>query len=115
VVEAVAQGIKAPRPSLVLRRSQLARLLGVTFADAVVAQALHALQMHVETVTEGWRVSPPSWRFDIAIEPDLIEEVARVIGLDRITEAPARFPQRFGKRPESVIDERVVLDTLDAG
>ncbi|MCX7037515.1 MAG: phenylalanine--tRNA ligase subunit beta [Proteobacteria bacterium] len=112
IAAAVEEGVDAPRASLVLRRNQLTRLLGVSFADDEVAQALQALQMRVEALPEGWRISPPSWRFDLAIEPDLIEEVARVIGLDRITEVPARFPQRFGKRPESLVDERVVLDTL---
>ena len=112
VTAAAAEGVDDARPSLVLRRSQLSRLLGVSFADDEVAQALQSLQMQVETVPVGFHVAPPSWRFDLAIEPDLIEEVARVIGLDRISEVPARFPQRFGKRPESVIDERVVLDTL---
>ena len=112
IAAAVEEGVDAPRASLVLRRNQLSRLLGVSFADDEVAQALQALQMRVEALPEGWRISPPSWRFDLAIEPDLIEEVARVIGLDRITEVPARFPQRFGKRPESLVEERVVLDTL---
>jgi phenylalanyl-tRNA synthetase beta chain len=33
---------------------------------------------------EGWMIQPPSWRYDIAIEQDLIEEVARVYGYNRL-------------------------------
>lgn len=114
VTEVAAAGINALRPALRLRRSQLSRLLGVSFTDAQVHQALHALQMQVTDTADGWQVTPPSWRFDITIEPDLIEEVVRVIGLDQVSETPARLPQRFGRRPEAMVDERVLLDTLVA-
>jgi len=66
--------------------------------------------MQVEPTTEGWQVTPPSWRFDIGIEPDLVEEAIRVIGYDRVPEVPALLPQRFRARPESQVDERSVLD-----
>src|SRR5690606_32453434 len=50
---------------------------------------LRALDMHVEHDAEGWTATPPGRRFDIAIEEDLIEEVARIHGYDRI---PDRAP-----------------------
>ena len=102
----------APRATLTLRRAKLARLVGIALPDAEVEAAFRALQMQVTATPEGWQVTPPSWRFDIAIEPDLVEEAIRVIGYDRVPETPALFPQRFRSRPESVIDERVVLGTL---
>src|SRR5579883_1776395 len=68
------------RPSVPLRRKQLARLLGVSFEDARVRASLEGLQMRVEPIEEGWRVTPPPHRFDVAIEADLIEEVARIVG-----------------------------------
>ncbi len=79
------------RPAAVqLRRVRLARVLGTEVADAEVQRLFVALDMRVETTTDGWLVTPPSRRFDIAIEEDLIEEVARIHGYDRIpTHAPS--------------------------
>ena len=48
-----------------------------------------ALGLAVEVVAEGWQVTPPARRFDLAIEEDLIEEIARIHGYDAI---PATLP-----------------------
>lgn len=74
-----------PRPQpVMLRRTRLARVLGLTVADAEVERILHALGLAVESDADGWRVTPPTRRFDIAIEEDLIEEIARIHGYDTI-------------------------------
>ncbi|WP_202843894.1 phenylalanine--tRNA ligase subunit beta [Luteimonas saliphila] len=72
-----------PQP-IVLRRARLARVLGLAVPDAEVERILRALGMDVAAVDAGWRVLSPSRRFDIAIEEDLIEEVARIHGYDAI-------------------------------
>jgi len=77
-----------PAPVL-LRRDRLARVLGVVVAPAEVERILRALGMQVATTTEGWQVTAPTRRFDIAIEEDLIEEVARIHGYEAI---PVRTP-----------------------
>jgi phenylalanyl-tRNA synthetase beta chain len=100
------------RPAVSLRRKQLARLLGVGFEDARVRKSLEDLQMRVEPAQDGWRVTPPSHRFDIAIEADLIEEVARIVGYQAIPEADAQVPQRFGSLPASQPSERGLLEAL---
>jgi phenylalanyl-tRNA synthetase beta chain len=100
------------RAAVGLRRKQLARLLGVGFEDARVRASLEGLQMRVEPTEEGWRVTPPAHRFDITIEADLIEEVARIVGYQAIPEADARVPQRFGSLPSARPLEREVLETL---
>ncbi|MGH8296027.1 MAG: phenylalanine--tRNA ligase subunit beta, partial [Steroidobacteraceae bacterium] len=100
------------RPAVTLRRRQLARLLGTAFDEARVRSSLEGLQMRVEPVEEGWRVVPPPHRFDIAIEPDLIEEVARIVGYQSIPEADARVPQRFRSLPSSRPRERELLEAL---
>ena len=89
VVEAVLEEHLPQPQSIVLRRARLARVLGLEVPDAEVARILRALGMDVTTLDEGWRVLPPSRRFDIAIEEDLIEEVARIHGYDAI---PATLP-----------------------
>ena len=73
-----------------LRRERLARVLGVTIADADVERILRSLGFAVSASTDGWSATAPTSRFDIAIEEDLIEEVARIHGYDAIpTTLPA--------------------------
>ncbi|MDR2871815.1 MAG: phenylalanine--tRNA ligase subunit beta [Xanthomonadaceae bacterium] len=67
-----------------LRRDRIARVLGLTMEDTEIERILSALGMRVETLPDGWKVTPPSRRFDISIEEDLIEELARIHGYDRI-------------------------------
>jgi phenylalanyl-tRNA synthetase beta chain len=112
VTEFRAGSPAAERPPVLLRRRQLQRLLGAAFGEDEVVGALSALQMPVEVTADGWRVTPPSWRFDLNLEADVAEEVARLVGFDRIPETPASFPQRFRRRSEALIEERVLLDTL---
>lgn len=84
----LAEHLPQPRPVL-LRRARLARVLGTQVADAEVARILVALGLAVDAVDAGWRVTPPARRFDLAIEEDLIEEIARIHGYDAI---PATLP-----------------------
>ena len=100
------------RPVVLLRRKQLARLLGVRFEDERVQTVLEGLRMQVEPVSEGWRVSPPPHRFDIAIEADLIEEVARIIGYEAIAESEAAAVEHFRPLPESLPSEQGLLEAL---
>ncbi|HVI26123.1 MAG TPA: phenylalanine--tRNA ligase subunit beta [Xanthomonadaceae bacterium] len=89
VVEAVLpEHLPAPGPIL-LRRARLPRVLGLAIADAEVERILRALGLAVEDVADGWQVTPPARRFDLALEEDLIEEIARIHGYDTI---PARLP-----------------------
>jgi len=92
VIDSVARD-HLPTPAPVsLRRTQIPRLLGVDLSDDEVRKILRGLGMTVEDSAEGWRVTPPTRRFDISIEVDLIEELGRIYGYSRIpvTHAPAR-------------------------
>jgi phenylalanyl-tRNA synthetase beta chain len=91
-----------------LRRARLARLLGVAVPDAEVLGLLSAISDRVDTTADGWRVRPPAHRFDVRIEADLIEEVARLRGFDSIVERPAIAPQIAGHATEA----RVAADRL---
>lgn len=79
-----------PTPNKVaLRRTKLDNLLGHHISDSDVIEILERLGMTVETLlvdgkAEGWAAVAPTWRFDIAIEQDLIEEVGRIYGYDNI-------------------------------
>lgn len=76
-------------PALSLRRARLERVLGLPVADAEVERILRALGMQVAATADGWSVTAPTRRFDIAIEEDLIEEVARIHGYEAV---PVRLP-----------------------
>jgi phenylalanyl-tRNA synthetase beta chain len=90
VVEAVRENDLPKRNPVSLRRDRLRRVLDIEIADAEIERILSALGMHVERTADGWRAVPPSWRFDIEIEEDLIEEVVRVHGYERV---PTRAPR----------------------
>ncbi len=87
----VAQDSKAlpKRLEVALRRARIARLLGTTIDDNEVKATLESLGMRVLANGEGWLVTPPPHRFDINIEADLIEELARIVGFESIPEADA--------------------------
>jgi phenylalanyl-tRNA synthetase beta chain len=97
-----------------LRASQLERLLGLELPAARVARALTGLGMKVSSNAGGWRATPPPHRFDIAIEADLIEEVARLAAWEKIPETDALAPQQFRKLPEEQPGERAMLEALAA-
>lgn len=75
---------------ITLRKQRLDRVLGMHLPAAEVAAALTALGMQLNEIDDGWQALPPSCRFDLAIEEDLIEEVVRIHGYDRV---PTRAPR----------------------
>ena len=84
----VSEALDAQRfvanPPVRLRRARLARVLGLEVPDDEVERILRALGMGVSADAESWLVVPPSRRFDIAIEEDLIEEIARIHGYEKV-------------------------------
>jgi phenylalanyl-tRNA synthetase beta chain len=114
VVECVAAQSLPTRTPLLLRRSRLRQIVGAELPAQKVSAALRALQMQVEETSEGWRVTPPSWRFDLTMEADLAEEAMRIIGYDQVPEIDKPLPQRFRAQPESQVSERALLDALVA-
>jgi phenylalanyl-tRNA synthetase beta chain len=75
--------------ALTLRQSRIARVLGQTVPDADVERILSALGFGVSAAVSGWSVIVPTFRVDVLREVDLIEEVGRHYGYDRL---PTTFP-----------------------
>ena len=114
-IEVTESSAHVPRRAAVsLRASQLKRLLGVAFPHERVVETLERLAMKVTRAGEGWQVTPPAYRFDIGIEADLIEEVARIVGLEAIPEIDAQTPQCFRRLPANHPAEAAVLQALAA-
>ena len=67
-----------------LRRSKLDSLLGHEIPSSDVVEILERLGLAVSTTDTGWKATAPTWRFDIAIEQDLVEEIGRIYGYDNI-------------------------------
>ncbi|MCE2595192.1 phenylalanine--tRNA ligase subunit beta [Motilimonas cestriensis] len=84
VVEAVSEA-HLPKPTqITLRRAKLDKIIGIHINDQTVGEILGRLGFSVEEQGSDWLVSTPTYRFDMAIEEDLIEEVARVFGYNSI-------------------------------
>jgi len=102
------------RADITLRKRRLTRLLGMEIADIEVVRILTGLTMKVSEIDGGWTVSPPSHRFDMEIEPDLIEEVARIHGYDSIPETTAFSQAPLETVTETKVDKELVAAALVA-
>jgi len=96
------------RPSVTLRPERVASLLGVQIPRNEIDDILRRLGMQVAGAGDVLGVIPPSHRFDISIEQDLIEEIGRIYGYERIPCSDARMPQR----PQPVTEQAVTRERL---
>jgi phenylalanyl-tRNA synthetase beta chain len=114
LVEACAPDSLPARPAVTLRPARARKILGVSLSDAEMAALLQRLQLQVETDEQGnLRVTPPSFRFDIQIEEDLIEEVVRLHGYEQIPMVPptgrlAMLEKSDGPRSVWAVRERMM-------
>ncbi|TVT50486.1 MAG: phenylalanine--tRNA ligase subunit beta [Denitromonas halophila] len=114
VVQAESLAHLPVRPPVTLRPARARKVLGIDLSDDDMASLLSRVHLDVVREGENFRVTPPSYRFDIEIEVDLVEELARLHGYDNI---PAPAPQghlAMLDRPESRRDlwqvKRMVAD-----
>ncbi len=96
-----------------LRASRVLRVLGIEIQTAEIAKILTLLGMDFQREEEVFLVTPPSYRFDIQIEEDLIEEVARVYGYEKIVPTPTLsratvLPLAEDQRPISGLRQAMV-------
>ncbi len=76
------------RKPVQLRTARASKVIGVPFTDAQIADIFARLGLHFSHTAGVFEVTPPSYRFDMEIEEDLIEEVARVFGFENIPALP---------------------------
>lgn len=116
IIEACEKDKLPQRQPITLRLDRIKRLLGIELAPEKVTELLTRLGMTVIEQGETWQVTPPSFRFDLAIEADLIEEVGRIYGYDELpTEAP-KVPLSVQLPREAQVQlERVRAFLVDRG
>ncbi len=104
----------APRPAVTLRPARLAALLGDAVPTPEIVRWLEAIGCTVAAAGDALTVTPPTWRHDLSLEVDLIEEVARLRGFDVLPDTLA--PTRPGNVADDplVVASRRVRDALVA-
>ena len=101
-IESVVSEANLPKPAPIeLRRATIGSRLGVDIVDASVEAIFQGLGFTTEASADGWMVTAPSFRFDIAIEMDLIEEIGRIYGYNNLPETPVMAPMTLNELPES--------------
>ncbi|MBD9562479.1 phenylalanine--tRNA ligase subunit beta [Pseudomonas sp. PDM09] len=91
IIETVSEQHLPSIAPITLRAQRITQMLGMEMDSAEVERLLSALGLTITVDGAGqWRVEVPSFRFDISLEVDLIEELARLYGYNRL---PVRYPQ----------------------
>ncbi|NQZ54131.1 MAG: phenylalanine--tRNA ligase subunit beta [Piscirickettsiaceae bacterium] len=86
ITEVVSESDLPVTQVITLRAARIKRVLGITIEAQQVEEQLTRLGLTVEKNNEAWQVTIPSFRFDLAIEVDLIEELGRLYGYDKLPE-----------------------------
>ncbi|WP_226687101.1 phenylalanine--tRNA ligase subunit beta [Stutzerimonas stutzeri] len=109
IIEAVSEGDLPKVAPVTLRAERINQMLGLEMDGAEVVRLLTSLGLVVAEEAKGrWQVCVPSHRFDISLEVDLIEELGRLYGYDRL---PVRYPQAR-LAPEAKPEARAELPLL---
>ncbi len=96
------QVLKLPaRSPVTMRGARCRQVIGVAISDAEIAAVFRRLGLTFEQQVDRFIVTPPAHRFDLEIEEDLIEEVARLHGFERIPDLPPLARARMQAQPEA--------------
>ena len=92
-----------PRAGVTLRASAIEAMLGIEVSADEVTRILKGLGFEVvhDAAAQEWCCTAPSWRFDMGLEADLIEEIARIFGYDNIPTQPVQGASQAGANSEA--------------
>ncbi len=112
IVEAKADEYIPTEKTIILRREKLDARIGHPIEDAQVSEILTRLGFQVEKQAEQWHVVVPAYRFDIKIEVDLIEEVARIFGYNNIPNISPKATLKMRTQKEACLPLSKLRHTL---
>lgn len=113
IIDVTSEATLPKRASITLRRSKLDRLIGHHIADDLVTDILTRLGCEVTVGQDQWQAIAPTWRFDMEIEEDLVEEVARVYGYNSIPNEPVQAGLVMGSHKEANLSLKRVKTMLN--
>ena len=112
VTEIVATiGLPADK-SILLRSTRIKRLLGQVISSQQASDILVKSGCKLTAVDGGWQVRVPSYRFDLGIEADLIEEIARIYGYGRIADTVPGYKMHIGQSDQRSLLRQEIMATL---
>ncbi|SET47903.1 phenylalanine--tRNA ligase subunit beta [Thalassotalea agarivorans] len=112
IVEASAQAHLPQSTTVTLRREKLDGRIGFHIEDAKVTEILTRLGFDVSFADNVWTVVVPPYRFDISIEVDLIEEVARIFGYNNIPNVSPKATLAMNAQPEAKFSVNKLREAL---
>ena len=112
IAEVTTEESLPKRSSVLLRRQKIEKTLGIVLADDYIIDIFQRLGMTILSHADGWEVVPPGFRFDIAIEADLIEEIARIYGYNNLPRTSLLMRSELSSATESLLDIDRVKDLL---
>ena len=101
VTEVTAQAHPRDRRPIDLRHERISRVLGIRLEPDEIIDILTHLGMEVKSFKDHWMVKPPSFRFDIEIEADLLEELVRIHGYNNIPRTQPHYHAAMREMSES--------------
>lgn len=111
----VASEQHLPQGALIhLRRDRIRKTLGLELEDTKIVDIFERLGFAVQPRDDGWQLTAPSWRFDMEIEADLLEELARIHGYNRLPVQSLQVPLELKSQPESQLAKMQIRQQLIA-
>ncbi len=97
---------------IILKHERVKKVLGFSVSKGVIAEVLEMINCQYEFLSDSWKVTPPSYRNDLKLEIDLIEEVARIIGYNNIESKPINIDLKFDKNDDTTHQHREIMLSL---
>ena len=112
VTDVVTKNDLGKRSPIHYQRSRTKRHLGIEVDDARVEDIMTRLGCVVEKIDDGWMITPPVFRFDLATPEDVVEEIARIYGYDNIPAVLRPMKPLISLKSETQVREESLQNVL---